>query len=308
MTKVIMPVPSRDEVRRGILHVLAAVFIFAVINAVVKWEAATYPVTEIVLFRCFFALIFCLGLVAAQGGLRLLRTHRLPEHIGRGTTQFVSMICIYVAFHLMPLADAVAITFSSPLFLTVLSIPLLGEQVGRHRWAAVLVGFAGVLIMVPPGAGVLSVGALLALTNAVLNASVTIALRRMSLSETSATLVTYQAAVTTVLSLLCLPFGWRTPTWQDGLILAGIGLCSGIGQFLWTQGFRFAPAAVLAPFNYTTMIWAIGFGYLMWGDLPTLPLLAGAAVVVASGLYILYRETIRHPARPPRLATAAGDD
>lgn len=308
MARLVMPVPTREEMRRGIFYMIAAVFVFAVVNVLVKYEEATYPVTQVVFFRCAFSLIPCSVLIASHGGLRVLRTNRLLEHFGRGTLQFISTVFIFLAYHLMPLADAVAITFSAPIFLTILSIPMLGEQVGRHRWAAVAAGFLGILIMVPPGASVLSAGAALALGNAAISASVTIALRRMSLTEQSTTLVSYQTLVTTALSILLLPFGWMTPTWIDGLALAALGLCSGVGQFLWTQAFRYTPAAVCAPFSYTAMIWAIVFGYLVWGDVPTPLLLLGAALVAASGIYILYRETIRHRAKAPAPSPAPGGD
>jgi len=210
----------------------------------------------------------------------------------------------------MPLADAIAIGFSSPLFLTMLSIPLLGERVGKHRWGAVLVGFAGVLLMARTSGGFsgggLSLGAALALMSAAIGAAVTIAVRRMTLTEGSATLVTYQALITTVLSALLLPFGWKAPLWRDALMMAAIGVSAGIGQYWWTQAFRFAPAAVAAPFSYLSLVWSLLWGYLVWGDVPTAGLLAGGAVVVASGLYILYRETVRRTAQAAQLA--AGSD
>jgi drug/metabolite transporter (DMT)-like permease len=262
----------------------------------------------VVFFRSIFALLFSCVLVQRDGGFGILRTHRIAEHIGRGTLQFISMVCVFIAYHLMPLADAIAITFSSPLFLTLLSIPLLGEKVGRHRWAAVFVGFVGVMIMVQPGPGTFSIGSILALANAALGASVTIALRRMSLTERPATLVTYQAIVATGLSVLILPFGWVSLTWPGAIGLASIGLISGFGQILWTQAFRLVPAAILAPFSYTTMIWSIGLGFFIWGDVPTPVLIGGACVVATSGLYILYRETIRQHSQRPVLAAAAGDD
>lgn len=143
-----MPVPTREEVRRGIVYVVASIFVFALTNALIKWLVARYSVVEIVVFRSTFALVPCLYLVATRGGILALRTKRLHQHVTRSILQFVSMICIFTAFGLMPLADAVAITFASPLFLTMLSIPLLGEQVGIYRWSAVIVGFVGVLTMV----------------------------------------------------------------------------------------------------------------------------------------------------------------
>jgi drug/metabolite transporter (DMT)-like permease len=305
-----MPVASREEIRAGIFYMIASVAVFSVINAVVKWEAARYPLNEVVFFRCLFSLVPCLALLAATGGFRRLRTQRLKEHIGRGAMQFISMMSIFAAFGLMPLADAVSISFSSPLFLTLLSIPLLGERVGRHRWAAVLVGFLGVLVMIRAGGGfgggLASTGAVLALLSALIGASVTIAVRRMTLTEASITLVTYQALVTTVLSAALLPLAWTTPAWQDVLAMAAIGLCSAVGQFWWTQAFRFAPAAVAAPFSYLAMIWALLLGYFVWGDMPTPLLLAGAVVVAASGLYILYREAVRR--LPQAAQLTAGSD
>lgn len=304
-----MPVPSRQEVRAGIFYMMSSVFVFSLINAVVKWESARYPLNEVVFFRCAFSLLPAFALVAAGGGARLLRTRRVKEHLGRGLLQFISMVCVFAAFGTMPLADAVAITFSAPLFLTVLSIPMLGEQVGRHRWAAVLLGFAGVLLMVGSGGGwgggLASTGALLALAGAAIGANVTIAVRRMTLTEASPTLVAYQALTATGLSALLLPFTWAKPGWHDALLMAGTGLGSGIGQYWWTQAFRYTPAAVAAPFSYLTMVWSLVLGYLIWGDMPSWGLIGGALVVAASGLYIVYRETVRRMPPPARLAAAS---
>lgn len=293
MTKFVMPAASREDIRRGIFFVIASVFIFAAVNALVKWLTVQYPVTEIVFFRCMFSLIPTFYLVATHGGITLLRTHRFGEHFARSMMQFTGMLCIFTAFRLMPLADAIAITFASPLFLTVMSIPILGERVGIHRWGAVLVGLIGVIWMVQPGPGILESGAIFALANAFISASVTIAMRRMSLTESSTTLVFYQIVLTAMFSILLLPFGWVTPTWTDTALMALVGIGSGVGQYWWTQGFRYAPASVAAPFSYMSMIWAVLFGYLVWGDVPTLALLGGAVVVVLSGIYILYRETVR---------------
>jgi drug/metabolite transporter (DMT)-like permease len=306
MISPLLPPPTRQDVRRGILYMVAAVFVFATVNALVKWEVQTYPVTEVVFFRCLCALIPCSLLIATHGGFASLRTAKLGEHFTRAIAQFGSMFCIFTAFSMMPLADAVAITFSNPLFLTVLSIPLLGEKVGRHRWAAVLVGFVGVLIMTQPGAGILNAGALFALANAAIGAFVTTAIRRMSLTEAPTTLVAYQIGFNALFSALLVPFGWVTPTLADAAIMSLIGLGSGVGQYWWTQAFRLAPSAVNAPFTYTAMVWAVLFGYLLWGDVPSTALVSGAAVVVGSGLYILYREALRRQGLVPAPLAAAG--
>ena len=139
--------------------------------------------------------------------------------------------------------------------------------------------------------------------NAAIGANVTIIVRRMTLTESNAALVTYQAAITAALCAALLPFAWITPRWQDVLLMAGIGFLAVLGQFWWTQAFRFAPAAVAAPFSYLAMVWSLGLDYLVWGDVPTSMLIAGAGVVVASGLYILYRETVRGR-RAPQVASS----
>jgi drug/metabolite transporter (DMT)-like permease len=290
-----IPLPARltDNARRGIIYMMATIFIFAIINLFVKSLLAVYPVTEVALFRAIFSTIPLAVLLAANGGLAAIRTKRLADHGLRAAVQFAGLLCAFMALAHMPLADYTAISFSTPLFVTALSVPFLGERVGIYRWSAVLVGFVGVLIMAQPNGEFLREGVVFAIANAVLNAGTTIALRRMTATESSTTLVFYQITFTIVFALACLPFGWVTPSWIDLCSLAAIGLGSGVGQYWWTQAYRYAPAAVAAPFTYTSMIWAMLFGYLVWGDLPTVSLVIGAVIVTASGLYILYREVRR---------------
>jgi drug/metabolite transporter (DMT)-like permease len=308
MKPFVMPASSRDDVRRGIFFVVLSILMFGVANALVKLASETYPVTEIIFFRCMFGLLPATWLVLKAGGFGTLHTHRFGEHLSRALVQFLSMMSIFIAFRMMPLTDAIAITFASPLFMTVLSIPLLGERVRLHRWGAVIFGFGGVLLMVNPGPSTLESGAIFALANAFLGALVTIALRRMSVTETTSTLVFYQIAITAGFSLVLLPLGWVTPTWTDLLILGAIGIASGVGQFWWTQAYRFAPASVAAPFSYMSMIWAVLFDFLIWHSIPTLGLLGGAVIVVLSGLYILYRETVRGVAQADTQPAAPRQD
>ena len=284
-------IPTKDSIRAGIFFSIAAVFVFSVSNALIKWLVARYPVGEVVVFRSIFSLIPALVIVFSQGGWGSLRTHRIKGHLLRSVVQFGSMCAVFMAFSMMPLADAVAITFASPLFLTILAIPMLGEKVGLHRAGAVLVGFAGVLIMVRPGPDLFGSGAPFALMNAALGAYLGILIRQMARSETSSSLVFYNVAFGAIFSLFLVPFGWVTPTWHDMGPLVALGLVSGLGQYLWVRGAQLAPASVAAPFGYMHMIWAMLFGFMLWGDLPDLPLIAGSVIVAASGLYILHRET-----------------
>jgi drug/metabolite transporter (DMT)-like permease len=209
----------------------------------------------------------------------------------RTTIGLGAMVTGFLGYSLLPLGDAVALEQSGPIFLTALSVPLLGERVGVRRWSAVIVGFVGVLIMTRPGAGVFNPAALLSLSAALLYAVAMIAIRKMSRSEAAATIVFYFTLIGAIAGALSLPFQWHWPDGPGLLVLVGVGLLGGGAQITMTLAFRLAPVALLAPFGYAGLVFAMGFGYVIWGEVPDAYLLLGAAIVVASGLYILHRET-----------------
>jgi drug/metabolite transporter (DMT)-like permease len=182
----------------------------------------------------------------------------------------------------------------------VLSSIILKEKVGIHRWSALIVRFVGVLIITDPGAGALTYGALFALGNAVLISTVAIAIRRMSMTESTETLTLYQMSIMTLCTAGLLTRGFRAPHWDDALMVALAGVGNGIAQFWWTRSLSLAPPSAVVPFNYLSLVWATILGFAVWGDVPTPGLLVGSAIVVASGLYILWRETLRRrrPAVP----------
>ena len=227
-----------------------------------------------------------------------MRTNRYREHLQRGLSQFGSMMCIFMAFRLLSLGSAVAISFAAPLFTTLLSIVTLKERVGVHRWTALIVGFIGVLVVTHPGAGTLTMGALFALANAVLISSVAVAIRRMSATESTETLTIYQMTIISICTMCLLPFGFTPPAWLDLLGLAFGGISNGIAQYWWTKSLSLAPPSAVVPFNYLSLIWAAMLGFAIWGDVPTPSLLLGSAIVAASGLYILWRETLRRGSQP----------
>jgi len=294
----------RNQIPRGILYMVASTAVFAGVNAIVKWELALYPVGEVAFFRALFALGTVAAVILPRTGIGVLRTSRLRQHLQRGVSQFGSMTCMFMAFRLMSLGSAVAIGFAAPLFTALLSILILKEKVGVHRWSALIVGFVGVMIVTEPGAGTLQLGAVFALANAVLISSVAVAIRRMSLTESAETLTLYQMAVITICASLLLPFGFAAPSWLDLLGLAVAGVGNGIAQYWWTRALSLAPPSAVAPFNYLSLVWASLLGFAIWGDIPTTHLLVGSAVVVGSGLYILWRETLRR-ARPTSARAAA---
>ncbi|MCW5751429.1 MAG: DMT family transporter [Alphaproteobacteria bacterium] len=284
----------------GMLCMLGAVSILSIMDAIVKWLASGYPTMQIVFFRNAFAFLpTILYLIASGLALRDLRTRRIGGHFMRAALGVGAMITFFYALGHMPLADVIAIAFAAPIFMTALSIPLLGEKVGPHRWAAVIAGFAGVLVMVRPGASGFDWVALIALASVVLYALAMIQIRVLSRTESSASIVFYLALFGTLFSAAFLPSQWVTPDPTGWVLLILVGLLGGSGQILLTQAFRLAPVALVAPFDYSAMIWAVGLGWLLWADVPALTTLVGAALVAAAGLYIMQRE-----ARQERLAAA----
>lgn len=270
---------------------IGATVMFAASSAVSKWLVEKYPVGEVLFTRTAVALAVCALLIVPRSGLSVFRTHRLRHHMLRGTSQVLSQTFLLIAFSMMPLAGAIAINFSSPLFTTLVSALVFKEAVGAARWAALLVGFCGVLIVANPGADALRIGALFALGNAVLYGSVTAAVRSMTTTESVETLTLYQLLLLTGGFALLLPFGWVSPThWDIGLVLLN-GTSNAIGQLWWTRALHLAPASAVAPFYYLSLIWAVILGFAVWGDVPTITLIVGSAIVVASGLFLLWRES-----------------
>jgi drug/metabolite transporter (DMT)-like permease len=214
-------------------------------------------------------------------------------------------MCWFLAVRVLTLGSATAIGFAAPLFTTLLSILVLKEQVGIHRWSALVIGFIGVLVVTHPGAGSLNVGALFGLANAVLISTVAIAIRSMSVSESTETLTLYQMTIITLCTLCLLPLGFTAPHWPDLLLLAFAGAGNGVAQFWWTRSLAIAPPSAVVPFNYLSLVWATILGFAIWGDRPSESLLFGSVIVVASGLYILWRETLRR--HRPRAVTPASD-
>ncbi len=281
----------REHVPLGILYMVGATIMFAGSSAVSKWLVASYPVGEVLFTRTAVSLVACALFIMPQTGLAVFRTHRLGHHVMRSVSQGFSQTFLLIAFSLMPLASAIAINFSAPLFAILVSALLLKEAVGLARWAALLVGFCGVLIVTQPGAETFQIGALFALANAVLYGSVTAAVRGMTATELAGTLTLYQLTLLTALFTLFLPLGWISPTPVDAGWIVFNGVSNAVGQYWWTRALHLAPASAVAPFYYLSLIWASILGFAIWGDVPTIALVTGSVVVVASGLFLIWRES-----------------
>jgi drug/metabolite transporter (DMT)-like permease len=200
---------------------------------------------------------------------------------------------LLIAFSMMPLAGAIAIMFSSPIFSTLASSYFLHEKVGPVRWAVLFVGFLGVLVIANPGADTFQIGALFAFGNAVLFGTVVAGVRGMAATESANTLVMCQLTILSAVYAFALLFGFVMPTGFDAMLMIASGIGNGGAQYLWTRAIHLAPTSAVVPFQYIQLVWAMLLGFAIWGDLPTLGLLLGSAVVICSGLFLFWHETRR---------------
>jgi drug/metabolite transporter (DMT)-like permease len=279
-----------DDVPRGIVCMVIATILFSGASAASKWLVGIYPVGEVLCLRSFASLIAGAAMILPVSGLSAFATHRPRDHLARGLSQAISQFCLLFAFSLMPLAGAVAINFSAPLFAALVSIIWLKERAGFARGAALVIGFVGVLIVTNPGRNSLTLGALFALTNAVMYGTVTVAVRGMTRTESANTLVIWQLAVLAFFHSFLLLFGWRSPSAIDAAMLFGTGFTNAIGQWFWTKALHLAPAPAVTPFYYLMLVWALMFGFFVWGDIPSASLLVGSAIVAMTGLFLFLRE------------------
>jgi drug/metabolite transporter (DMT)-like permease len=286
----------RDHVPLGIAYMLGATLVFAASSAISKWQVVNFSFAEVLFFRAFASLATCAALILPRRGLAVFRTHRLAAHIGRNATQATAQSLIVIAFGLMPLGGAIAINFSAPLFAALAAAIWLKEKIGRVRGVALIIGFLGVLLVAAPGADSFRIGALFAIANAVLYGSVTAAVRGMSATESAETLTMYQMVLLTLFFAAAMPvFGFAVPGRADLMALLINGVFNGIGQYWWTRALSLAPPAAVGPFYYFSLVWAMLLGFLIWGDMPTLTLIAGSAIVVGSGLSLLWHEAGKKP-------------
>ena len=296
------PVPPRPErqerIPRAIFLMISAGAIFSFSSAASKLLAETYPVGEVLFSRVLVSFVVFSAFALPTAGFAVFRTQRPTAHVLRSMSQFTSQTLLLIAFTLMPLASATAINFSAPLFATLASLIFLKEPVGSVRWVVLLIGFAGVLIVTNPGAETFQIGALFALGNAVLFGTVTAGVRGMTTTESAKTLTMYQLLLLTVFYGMTLPFAFKMPVWGDVPLIVANGVTNMLGQYWWTRAIHLAPTSAVVPFQYFSLIWAMMFGYALWGDVPTIGLLIGSAIVVGSGLFLIWYET-RKKKQPP---------
>lgn len=292
----------------GITLKIGSVFCFAIMLTCVKAASAEVPPGEAAFFRSFFTLLPVLVWLSWRGEVAgALATNNLRGHLWRSGIGVAAMVLQFSALALLPLPDVVAIGYAMPLFAIVLSAVLLRETVHAFRWAAVLVGLVGVMIILWPKLSFLkgtaglpseTLGALLAVGGAAAIALATITIKKLVAGERTPTIVTYFSILCSLAALLTLPFGWVVPSPVTVGLLVMCGIAGGMAQILLTESFRHADNSTLAIFDYTSLLFAVLIGWTLFGELPTWLTLLGAAIVFASGAYVVWRENAQRDSRP----------
>jgi drug/metabolite transporter (DMT)-like permease len=285
---------------RGIGLKVLSVAVFMAMSTCVKVVAIEIPTGEIVFFRSFFAIPVIFGWLAWRGQVRAgLRTVHPMGHVWRGLVGGTSMALGFTALGLLPLPEVTAIGYGTPVLVTIFAAMFLGERLRAYRLAAVALGLVGVLIVLYPRLSGLTVesaskletvGAMAVLMSTVFSALAACFVRKLVQTESTSAIVFYFSTTCSVLALMTLPFGWVIPAPEQLALLVGAGLLGGVGQILLTSSYRHADTAVIAPFEYTSILLALAVGWYVFDEAPTVPMLAGAGIVVVSGLIIIFRE------------------
>ncbi len=298
--------------RLGILCVLGGILALTLQDALIKWLSVTFPLHEVTLARSVVAVAITLAIVRLEGGFGLLRTRRPALHLARAVLLVTANMCFFMGVASMPLAEATAVFFLAPLFITALSVPLLGERVGMRRWAAVLAGMAGMVVMLRPGGGTVDLVALFPAGAALAYALLQIVTRRLGATDRASSMALYvhvgfvavSAAAGLAIgdgrfagsdhpSVAFLLRAWVWPAGGEIALLLGCGVLIAIGAYLLSQAYRVARPAVVAPFEYAALPLSLFWGALLWEEWPDAAALSGMALIVGGGLYVFYRETVR---------------
>lgn len=289
---------SAENRTKGILWMLATMFCFLSLDAIMKHLLESYSLVQVTWGRFFFATI--VAALACGPRIGTLAISRAPGlQMVRSVLLMTTTGLFNAGIRTIPLATATTIMFLNPIFVTLLAQPILGEKVGLRRWTGVAVGFLGALVVVRPwqeGLGGLGTGVLLLVAAALTNATYQIATRKVRFDDPMTSLL-YTAVAGAVVTSALAPWFWTWPKAFDWLLFVGSGAMGGLGHLCIIRAFRAAPASVVAPFSYSSLVWAALFGFTIWGDWPDLWTWAGAAVIISSGLYIFHRERMAHENR-----------
>ncbi len=287
---------------KGIALKLVSAVLFAVMSALIRYLGARYPIGEVVFFRSAFAVVPVVLIYAWRGELAAaVRTENPLGQASRGALSIAGMFCNFGALARLPLIEANAIGFSSPLIGVALAALVLKERVRIYRWSAVITGFLGVLVVLSPhlsgdeltiamASATSFAGIVYAVAGSVINAGTMIQTRHLTKSERTSSIVFYFSVICALSGLATWPFGWIMPSAAEFATLTAIGFLGGMAHILLTESYRYASASVVAPFDYTSMVWALVLGYAMFGETPTAMIVLGSAIIAGAGLFVIWRE------------------
>ncbi len=284
----------------GIAFKITAIALFSIMAAMIKATADTVPAGQAVFFRSFFAMFVIFIWLLLRGEMpQGLRVNNAMGHVWRGVIGTTAMAMNFAALGLLPLPEVTAIGFAAPLMTVIFAAMFLGEEVRTFRLTAVGIGLIGVCVVLWPrltifeadqASAMATVGVMLVLGSALFRALAQIHIRKLVQTDQTSAIVFYFSLTASCLSLLTLPFGWVVPTWEQTALLVTAGLIGGVAQIMLTSCYRFAPASVVAPFDYVAMLFAILIGYVWFSEVPTPQMLIGASIVIAAGILIIWRE------------------
>ena len=273
----------------GFLYMFLSIIGFSLMDVIVKWSV-DYPIGQILFFRGFFGIIFYFFIIPRDRLHNFYQTKRPGLHSLRCLAGLIAIVAIFIALRKLPLATVVSISFAAPIFTTIFSIFLLSEKVGIYRWLAVLVGFIGILIITEPGISELNIYYIFPIIFCLGLSYVAITLRQLSSTEPVWLISLFFSIAITLLSFLTIPFGWVMPSFNHFIILSLIGVFGGVSNLWLSQSYKYSEVSLVTPLKYLTLVFAIIFGYFIWGEIPTIKTLIGAFLVIISTLIIFRRE------------------
>ena len=274
----------------GIVLMICMTICFSGLDAAAKYISRELPLFMVLWGRYVFHFLFVALLFFSGAAGNIVYTQRIKLQILRSILIFCAGVTFWRALMFLPLADCFAVAFSSPLLVTALSVPILGERVGRHRWGVVMVGLLGVLIIVRPGMGIVHWASILPFITAFFYAGFQITTRIVGHSDNALTTLFYTGLGGLILSSIAVLFVWVSPSLKQWLIFVLLGFLGSIGHYFMIKAFKFAPVSTLAPFDYTILIWATLLGFFLFGDLPDAWTITGTLIIISSGLYLIKRE------------------
>ncbi len=275
----------------GFLYMFLSVCAFSLMDLIIKWTT-DYPLGQVVFFRGFFGIVFYFFIIPKNRIKNFYQTKRPILHFLRCLVGLIAMVAIFIALRNLPLATVVSISFAAPIFTTIFSIFLLSEKVGIYRWLAVVIGFLGILIITEPGFESLNIYYIFPIIFCIGLSYVAIAIRKLSSTEPVWLISLNFSIAITIAGLCSLPYGWKIPTFFDFFVLSLVGFFGGVANLWLSQSYKFSEVSLVTPLKYLGLVFAIFFGYLIWGEVPSLKSLFGGLLVILSSIIIFRRELI----------------